>query len=255
MPVRRDVWLFTFAIVLPHGCAAGPAVFVWPASSPGTGLSVASSCFLEPGAIPMPVAVSYPGVYIEEVPSGVRTIAGVATSITAFIGYTARGPINKGVQIFNFGDYERAFGGLQADAPLSYAVQQFFGNGGAQAIIVRVAAGAARAAIGLRSEVGGPGIVVLTATARSEGRWGNGLRIDVDYDSANAASLFNLTVTEFVDRCFFDDPARTETHRNLSMSQFSGSYAVNVINAASELIEVARPAAAGTAVALVNGNG
>jgi uncharacterized protein len=203
----------------------------------------------------MPVAVSYPGVYIEELPSGVRTISGVATSITAFIGYTARGPINKGVQIFNFGDYERAFGGLQADAPLSYAVQQFFGNGGAQAIVVRVAAGAARAAVGLRSEVGGPGIVVLTASARSEGRWGNGLRIDVDYDSANPASLFNLTVTEYVDRGGVAVPARTETHRNLSMSQFSGSYAVNVINAASELIEVARPAAAGTAVALVNGNG
>ena len=34
----------------------------------------------------MPVAVSYPGVYIEEIPSGVRTITGVATSITAFLG-------------------------------------------------------------------------------------------------------------------------------------------------------------------------
>jgi len=29
----------------------------------------------------MPVALSYPGVYIEEIPSGVRTITGVATSI------------------------------------------------------------------------------------------------------------------------------------------------------------------------------
>jgi len=29
----------------------------------------------------MPVAVSYPGVYIEEIPSGVRTITGVATSM------------------------------------------------------------------------------------------------------------------------------------------------------------------------------
>ena len=39
----------------------------------------------------MPTAVTYPGVYIEEVPSGVHTITGVATSIAAFIGYTPRG--------------------------------------------------------------------------------------------------------------------------------------------------------------------
>ena len=30
----------------------------------------------------MPVALSYPGVYIEEIPSGVRTITGVATSVS-----------------------------------------------------------------------------------------------------------------------------------------------------------------------------
>jgi len=34
----------------------------------------------------MPAALTYPGVYIEEIPSGVRTITGVATSITAFLG-------------------------------------------------------------------------------------------------------------------------------------------------------------------------
>jgi len=34
----------------------------------------------------MPITPTYPGVYIEEIPSGVRTIIGVATSITAFVG-------------------------------------------------------------------------------------------------------------------------------------------------------------------------
>lgn len=42
----------------------------------------------------MPAQLTYPGVYIEEVPSGVRTITGVATSITAFVGRAARGPVN-----------------------------------------------------------------------------------------------------------------------------------------------------------------
>ena len=43
----------------------------------------------------MPVTPTYPGVYVEEIPSGVRTIVGVATSITAFIGRTSRGPTNE----------------------------------------------------------------------------------------------------------------------------------------------------------------
>ena len=47
----------------------------------------------------MPVTLSYPGVYIEEVPSGVRTIAGVATSITAFVGRALRGPVNQAVRV------------------------------------------------------------------------------------------------------------------------------------------------------------
>src|SRR6516162_3214415 len=33
----------------------------------------------------MPVLATYPGVYIQEIPSGVHTITGVATSVTAII--------------------------------------------------------------------------------------------------------------------------------------------------------------------------
>ena len=44
----------------------------------------------------MPATLTYPGVYIEEIPSGVRTITGVATSITAFIGRALRGPVRQG---------------------------------------------------------------------------------------------------------------------------------------------------------------
>ncbi|MFQ5483643.1 MAG: phage tail sheath family protein, partial [Nitrospinaceae bacterium] len=54
----------------------------------------------------MPATLSYPGVYIEEVPSGVRTITGVATSITAFIGRAKRGPVNKATTITSYSDFE-----------------------------------------------------------------------------------------------------------------------------------------------------
>jgi phage tail sheath protein FI len=86
----------------------------------------------------MPLALTYPGVYIEEVSSGVRTITGVATSITAFVGRATRGPLNEPVMVRNFGEFERLFGGLATDHTLAYAVQDFFGNGGAQALIVRL---------------------------------------------------------------------------------------------------------------------
>ena len=86
----------------------------------------------------MPSTLSYPGVYIEEVPSGVRAISAVATSITAFVGRAARGPVSKAVLINGFGDFERQFGGLWLKSQLGYAVRDFFLNGGSQAIIVRL---------------------------------------------------------------------------------------------------------------------
>jgi len=88
--------------------------------------------------MPVTPPVSYPGVYVQEIPSGVRTITGVPTSITAFIGRAPRGPVNEPITIFNYGDYERAFGGLHPDSTMSYAIRDFFANGGGQAIVVRL---------------------------------------------------------------------------------------------------------------------
>jgi phage tail sheath protein FI len=82
--------------------------------------------------------LTYPGVYIEEIPSGVRTITGVATSITAFVGRALSGPVNEATTINNFGDYERIFGGLWLGSSMSFAVRDFFLNGGGQAVIVRL---------------------------------------------------------------------------------------------------------------------
>ena len=192
----------------------------------------------------MAVAVSYPGVYIQEVPSGSRAIAGVPTSVAAFVGYTARGPVSEPVQIFSFADFERSFGGLHLDSELSYAVNHFFLNGGATAWIVRVAENAAAASVSLMNTGGDD---VLTATASSEGSWGNNLVLLVDYDTANPASSFNLTVSEFEERNGRLVAVRSETHRNLSMNPAAPTYAVTTVNAASELISLADVAPAGTA--------
>ncbi|WP_093771590.1 phage tail sheath C-terminal domain-containing protein [Streptomyces sp. yr375] len=87
----------------------------------------------------MPVNATYPGVYIDEVKSSVRTITGVATSIAAFVGYAPRGPADRPVHITGWADYEAVFGGLQSNCPMSYAVYQFYLNGGSEAEIVRIA--------------------------------------------------------------------------------------------------------------------
>ena len=81
----------------------------------------------------MPSTLTYPGVYIEEIPSGVRTITGVATSITAFLGKALRGPTDEPITITSFSDFERIFGGLHRDFTLGYAVRDFFINGGGRA--------------------------------------------------------------------------------------------------------------------------
>lgn len=86
----------------------------------------------------MPVTPNYPGVYVEELPSGVRTIVGVATSITAFIGRAKKGLLDRDVRVQSWADYQRQFGGLWEKSTMSYAVQQFFMNGGTDAIIVRI---------------------------------------------------------------------------------------------------------------------
>lgn len=83
-----------------------------------------------------------PGVYVTEIPGGVRTIVGVATSICAFIGRAPKGPrAGQGeapVTVFSFDDYQRIFGGVNAGAPMGDAVRDFFDNGGTQALIVRL---------------------------------------------------------------------------------------------------------------------
>jgi hypothetical protein len=65
-------------------------------------------------------------------------ITGVATSITAFIGSALRGPTDVPGSVNSFIDFERLYGGLWAQSTLGYAVQQFFLNGGSQALILRV---------------------------------------------------------------------------------------------------------------------
>lgn len=90
--------------------------------------------------VPMPDYTA-PGLYVEDLPSGPRSIAGVPTSIAAFIDCFERGPLNRPVQVFSFTEFKHQFGGLSASSEASYAIRQFFLNGGTRAFVVRVPAG------------------------------------------------------------------------------------------------------------------
>jgi uncharacterized protein len=139
----------------------------------------------------MPITPTYPGVYIEEISSGVRTITGVATSISAFIGFALKGPTNEPLRIQSFGDFQRKFGGLTLDSTISYAVQQFFLNGGSDALIVRLSNPGQPATLDLEDNK-------LKLKAATPGLEGNQLRVKIDTDGIDSAQtdLFNLTITK-----------------------------------------------------------
>src|SRR5690242_8799754 len=90
--------------------------------------------------------VSYPGVYVEEVSSGVRPIEAASTSTAAFVGFTQMGPDDEARRVTSFTQFQRLYGGYIDDAFLPQCVFQFFNNGGSQTYIVRVTRSDAAAA-------------------------------------------------------------------------------------------------------------
>lgn len=174
----------------------------------------------------MAVSVSYPGVYVQELPSGSRAIVGVPTSVAAFVGYTSKGRDNTSTRIFNFGDFERLFGGIVQDSLVSHQVKHFFDNGGGQAVIVRVPnSDSVPAAIELLDGAGGGGAddIAFTLTAISNGYWGNFVVASVDYNGVSDGDSFNLTITELTS-------GTVESFANLSVSSSSPRYVPVVVN-------------------------
>lgn len=171
----------------------------------------------------MPATLSYPGVYIEEVPSGVRTITGVATSITAFVGRALRGPENDPIRVQSFAEYERMFGNLWRESTMSYAVQQFFQNGGSDALIVRVQNGGDAATLTLAAG--------FNLVASSRGDWGEKLRVRVDHVTRVPADTtqFNLTIRD-------TGTGATERFLNLSTDSDNARFVTTVLKQQSGLV-------------------
>ena len=186
----------------------------------------------------MAIQPTYPGVYIEEISSGVRTITGVATSITAFIGRAVKGKQDEPLLISSYADYERMYGGLSVDSTMSYAVKDYFLNGGSQAIIIRIHEGATAAVISVPT-VGGsmPGSPpnMLTLMASSPGSWGNDISVIVEQvpltsplPSPLPAGVYNLKINY--------KGVQVEQHLNVSMDPNNPRYLPNVLKNRSEYV-------------------
>ncbi|TVS00162.1 MAG: hypothetical protein EA406_01235 [Rhodospirillales bacterium] len=183
----------------------------------------------------MAVATSYPGVYVQEVPSGVRTIASVSTSVTMFIGATRQGPINVPRRLFNFSDFSRQFGDDSAVGDMARHVKLFFLNGGTDCYVTRIAEGATPASMHMLDASGAN--QVLELTARQAGRTGNAIRARVSYDAALPETAFNIELwraeplpsgaTRRVD---------VETFRNLTMNPNSPLFAPAILTQQSRLV-------------------
>jgi len=174
----------------------------------------------------MPSQLSYPGVYVEEIPSGVRTIGGVATSICGFIGWAPKGSTRRAELVLSFSDYERKFGGLShAKSLLSYAVYHFFLNGGQQAYVLRIVDGDAKQA---SVTLGG-----IEFKASSEGQWASDYQVHVK----NAGERFGLEVQRFrADGKDLPVAVAVEVFEGLSVNPNDARFAQTVINEESSFL-------------------
>ena len=195
-------------------------------------------------------SVSYPGVYVEEVPGGARPIEVASTSTAAFVGIARRGPDGSVIKdeprarrVTSWQEFQKLYGGFVADGYLAESVYQFFNNGGRQCYIVRVIGSGARAAsITVPNRAGTQG---MKFSARSSGAWGNSLYINIEPgDATDPGNTFNLLVYQQ------DDPnakptreaaltsVPVEVHENLVMDSTSKDYFAKRINEDSAFLFV-----------------
>ncbi len=188
----------------------------------------------------MPVAVSYPGVYVQEVSSGVRTIAGVSTSIGMFVGRAKTGQLDVPVLCNSYEDFVRAFSADDGGGDMMRAVRLFFANGGAQCYAMRIATGASQSAVTLKNATNT--IDVLQVMALSAGLYGDSIRMAVSYNTQLPEATFNLTVFAWTKTSTGALQATgIENYVSVSMNPAHPRYAPDIVNRSSQLVAVVDP--------------
>lgn len=188
----------------------------------------------------MPVAVSYPGVYVQELPSGVRTIVGVATAIGMFLGRSKMGELRKSVRCLSYADFERNFSAEYGGSDLAREVRLFYDNGGADCYVMRLADDSAQpASVMLEDEAGAN---TLKLTAKSAGLFGNDIRAVVSYNTALPEATFNLEVFRWATASNGAlQKSQVEFYPALSMDRNHPRYCEDVVNLVSQLVRLDDP--------------
>ena len=191
-------------------------------------------------------AVTYPGVYMQEVSSGVRPIQAASTSTAAFFGAAERGPIGEVTQVFNFTQFQTIYGGYLIGQYLAHAVFQFFNNGGSKCYVGRVANSPETADITINDRAPAPQ-TALTIAAVSAGSFGNQLQVTVDSATAlDPTNTFDLSVFEQVPGA--DGPTLLESFAGLTMDPAQPMWIDAVVNSHSSQIRATTNLANGNQV-------
>ena len=198
--------------------------------------------------MPVTPPVSYPGVYVQEVPSGVRTIVGVGTSIGMFIGTAKKGSMYKPVRCTSYTDFIRAFADDTRAGQLANYVKLFFLNGGTDCYVMRIANGATPATVALKNEEV-PGNEVLKLTAKDAGLTGENIRAVVTFSGPQPEVTFNLDLFRWeIDSAGNRAKKEVESWKGLTMDPASPLYAVDFITQNSKLVSASPGAAIPAAV-------
>jgi hypothetical protein len=170
-----------------------------------------------------------PGVYVEEVDTGTKSVEGASTSTAGFLGETERGPVEPTL-ITSFGQFKRTYGKSPSSSDLDAAVDGYFKNGGSRCYVGRVTAADhddhATAELADKS-----GSSVLELSANGPGEWGNSVAVVV---SEGQGEYFDLTVRYWsTDIETVEEPAAAEptpapdvetTYEDLSTDPESGQF-------------------------------
>lgn len=196
-----------------------------------------------------------PGVYIEEIEIGPKTIEGVSTSTVGFLGQTERGSIRPTL-ITSFEAFTRNFGGFLNNSFLAYAVDGFFRNGGKRCYVSRIVKkfeGEGDVDINQSEKLAkkeieaGAGKITLYAVG--PGMWGNRLYYDIKESNVHKDDnqYFDLTIYYFSKDVSEDQVnsnnfkpekygAIIESVKDVSIKPTSNKYYKNELNSLSHLV-------------------
>jgi phage tail sheath protein FI len=182
----------------------------------------------------MPTYLS-PGVYVEEVEAGSRPIEGVGTSVAAFVGLAAKGPVNEPTLVSNWTQFAEGFGDFVENSYLAHAVYGWFLNGGGNCFVVRIEPNSGSKSNGQPKQIAAPKQAALggfTATSIAKGATANktiGLLVEPPGGENPPDDEFKLVITV--------DGKASETYDNVT-TKSQDNHVATKVNAQSKLINL-----------------